>query len=200
MCDPAPASGSENDKFADMDELLCEYVDGIMDPCVRRVFEEYMRSDREFAAHVDELQRTRAMLCRYRCQIHAPLNFSGRLHKELTHEMMVAQAPVFTGASQSLRHAASFSSLMVAMLLVGLAAGSLVADEVDLSTTRTTVDATESLFRSAPGYRLDGPAVAPMIGQSSFGSFPFIGPAQTATGSSLMHADTHSVEFAVDHP
>ena len=48
-----------------LDEFLCEYVDGTMDPAVQRAFEEFLEANPPLAAHADCLCRTRNMLCSY---------------------------------------------------------------------------------------------------------------------------------------
>ena len=48
-----------------MDELLCEYVDGTMDPTVQDVFEECICADPVLAERVHELRGTRSLLNRY---------------------------------------------------------------------------------------------------------------------------------------
>ena len=50
------------DEFQDLDEFLCEYVDGTIDPVVRTALEEYMCMNPRLADHVRELQQTREML------------------------------------------------------------------------------------------------------------------------------------------
>ena len=49
------------------DELLCEYVDGEVDPTVRAAFEECLGSDKPLAEKVECLRRTRQLLTQYRC-------------------------------------------------------------------------------------------------------------------------------------
>jgi anti-sigma factor RsiW len=101
----------------EMDELLCEYVDGTMDPSVRCVFEEYLRSDPNLAAHVERLGRTRRLLCKYGCSMQAPDNFQKRLHAELTTEMMAGLAPLFEQTSDRLRHITMATSVLVVATL-----------------------------------------------------------------------------------
>ena len=48
-----------------LDDFLCEYVDGTMDPAVRNAFEEFLEANPSLAAHADCLCRTRSMLCSY---------------------------------------------------------------------------------------------------------------------------------------
>lgn len=165
---------SDSDKGAcqRMDELLCEYVDGTMDPAVQRVFEEYLHINPDLAAHVDELKRTRALLCRYRCQITAPFGFGSRLHREVTDEMMRAQAPMFTATSHRLRQAASLTSVVVAMMVVGLVSGSLIADEAEGLNSASRVD---SIFDPAPR-AADFLPVQSSARLSTFGSVSLTGP------------------------
>ena len=48
-----------------LDEFLCEYVDGTMDPAVKAAFEEFLEANPTLAAHARCLCRTRSMLCSY---------------------------------------------------------------------------------------------------------------------------------------
>ena len=63
---------SPQDDFHDLDEFLCEYVDGTIDPVVCDALEEYMRMNPRLADHVRELQHTREVLLCYgvRCCKH----------------------------------------------------------------------------------------------------------------------------------
>ncbi len=83
--------------YADLDEYLCEYVDGEMDPSVRSVFEEYLRSDGALAEHVDSLRRTREMLSAYSNR--GPgvcCGAEARLRSRLSHEVMCTQGPILS--------------------------------------------------------------------------------------------------------
>lgn len=46
-----------------LDEWLCEYVDGTMDPSLEAVFEKYVEANPELKAHVERLKKTRELLC-----------------------------------------------------------------------------------------------------------------------------------------
>lgn len=160
-------SDYDKDAFSGMDELLCEYVDGTMDPSVRHVFEEYMQVNPELAEHVDNLRETRDLLCRYRCRIHAPFGFGKRLHREVTDDMMQAQAPLQTGISQRLRQATSFTSIFVAMMAVGLVTSSLLAE--DDASMRGRVDATSSSISTTGPIRAQDRVPVFSPAQSGFG-------------------------------
>lgn len=46
-----------------LDEWLCEYVDGTMDPSLEAIFEQYVEANPELKAHVQRLKKTRELLC-----------------------------------------------------------------------------------------------------------------------------------------
>ena len=170
MCERYDTSDSEDDKYSSMDELLCEYVDGTMDRATRRAFEELLHSDLEFAEHVRELTRTRAMLCEYRWRINAPNGFSGRLQREITDEMMRAQEPILTENSHRLRQATTLSSIMVAMLLAGLVSGSLLAESDPARIQQPAITSTEAEPRTSTVGDIDREPIQ-RAWQSAFG-FP----------------------------
>jgi anti-sigma factor RsiW len=60
--DPAPDDGNDA-PYQWLDEWLCEYVDGTMDPSLEAVFEQYVEANPELKAHVERLQKTRDLLC-----------------------------------------------------------------------------------------------------------------------------------------
>lgn len=57
-----PSSG-EDTPYAWLDEWLCEYVDGTMDPALETVFEEYVEANPDLKDHVERLKETRNLLC-----------------------------------------------------------------------------------------------------------------------------------------
>lgn len=122
MCDGYQPTGEEDHSGLD-DEFLCEYVDGTMDPSVREVFEEYLRTDPALAEHVERLRHTRRLLCQYGCGCKAPRGLQARLRRELAFEMVRAQMPLFPIATSRLRAIAAFTSAMAMMLVVGMSAG-----------------------------------------------------------------------------
>ncbi|GMQ83117.1 MAG: hypothetical protein BMS9Abin05_2599 [Rhodothermia bacterium] len=105
-----------------LDELLCEYVDGTMDPTVQAVFEEYLESNPDLAAHVRCLCDTRNMLCRvgaYRC---ASVSLQAQLRIKLANELVRksrSSAAVWT----RLGNAALLTSTVGLVLIVGMMAG-----------------------------------------------------------------------------
>ncbi len=90
--DPDSSQPEYDCPFSNLDELLCEYVDGTMDPAVRQVFEEYLRTNPTLARHVECLCQTRQLLCQHSaCRLRAPDGFQARLRQRLAYEMMREQ-------------------------------------------------------------------------------------------------------------
>jgi hypothetical protein len=58
-----PGDGDDDHPYAWLDEWLCEYVDGTMDPSLEAVFEQYVEANPELKAHVERLRETRDLLC-----------------------------------------------------------------------------------------------------------------------------------------
>jgi anti-sigma factor RsiW len=56
----APDDGTPSYKW--LDEWLCEYVDGTMDPSLEAVFEQYVEANPKLKAHVRRLRQTRDLL------------------------------------------------------------------------------------------------------------------------------------------
>lgn len=96
-----------------LDELLCEYVDEVMDPAVRVVFEECLQADAALALQVEELRQVRALLQHYGCTCSASCSdLSRRLHERMQAEGREALLP---------------RSHLASMMLLLLAAGLLLS-------------------------------------------------------------------------
>lgn len=104
--------------FSDLDEWLCEYVDGTIDPVVREALEEYMQANPELAAHVERLRETRHLLCHYGCQHKAPRELQPRLRRLLACEIVQESEPFLARYSPYLTTLATLSSFAAMLLLV----------------------------------------------------------------------------------
>jgi len=113
-------SGEQPCPYSDLDEFLCEYVDGEMDPAVRAAFEEIVSRDPALAEHVECLRRTRALLCAYSHRIGAPCSLQARLHYELSRELMQEKAPLLSPVTSRLGRVATLASAVVLTLAIGL--------------------------------------------------------------------------------
>ncbi len=107
------------DDFSDLDEWLCEYVDGTIDPVARRAFEEYMRANPALAQHVQRLFQARNLLCTYGCRHQAPMGLQPRLHRRLAVECDGLPHPQASSLGSNLSVIATFSSLLAIIVLIG---------------------------------------------------------------------------------
>ena len=126
-----------------LDELLCEYVDGTMDPSVKVVFEEYLEANPDLAAHVKCLSETRNMLCRIgecACATASQAQLRVRLARELARQNQSAAL-----MWSRLGSAALLTSTVGLLLIFGMIAGVSVVQRTQVSGTQES--APESALR-----------------------------------------------------
>ena len=143
------------DADAALDELLCEYVDGTMDPCVREVFEECLCDDHELAEQVQELRCTRMMLCCYGYRSQMPDDLRRRLRKRLSVALAGERVQHKQVNASDAASRVGLSSVSAA-LLIGLLVGSVflieppVSAPTDAAPTATAMDAPPNAPRVFP--------------------------------------------------
>lgn len=162
--------GGEGDcTYSWLDELMCEYVDGTMDPAVRESFEEVLAGDPRLARQVERLRRTRSLLCEHGWHIQAPRGLQARVRQRLACEMMRPQQPAWSVAVSRLGRAAVWASVMGVMLLVGLLVGAtLSADESPAVAAETTA----APAARRPASALPRAAMTPRLHRSSLRRVP----------------------------
>lgn len=137
--DPDSSRPEHDCPFSDLDELLCEYVDGTMDPAVRQVFEEYLRTNPTLARHVECLCRTRQLLCQHgACKLRAPEGFQARLRQRLAYEMMREQRSL-EYLSLPLRSATMLASAVALVVILGMCTGVLLYMEQEARSPHAVV-------------------------------------------------------------
>ena len=148
-------------EFDDLDEWLCEYVDGTIDPAVCKALEEYMQHNEALAAHVERLREARQLLCKYGCSYQAPSGLQPRLRRRLATEIVQESQPFLGGSGTHLITLATLTSV-VAILLIFAASGeaiapstlpvatqkSIVKDEVPLKAQAVTPNRRETPVRT----------------------------------------------------
>ena len=132
----------EDGASSGLDEFLCEYVDGTMDPIVRTAFEDYLRLNPDLYEHIECLRETRSMLCRYGCRLRAPDALQQRLRERLGAEMQTPP-PVLPHTADRLNWLAGVSSLVL------LICGFLVA-EYGMQPALAVESHTESVVEARP--------------------------------------------------
>ena len=161
-----------------LDELLCEYVDGTMDPAVRKAFEECLSTDPVLAQQVERLCRTRTLLCRHGCQVRAPHGLQARVRRRLAQEMMHPQPSYLSQAALRVGVYVAAGTVIAAVVMAGLLVGaSWLAPQPATIADRPAVPPTvlpEHLGTYAPV------TMTPLMGSPPLGVPSFIGQPASA--------------------
>lgn len=168
----------EDAAFSGLDEYLCEYVDGTMDPAVRSAFEEYLRANPDLLAHVACLCRTRQLLCRYGC-MHAPSGFQRRLRRRLAGEMLQSQFPALPALTARLGTFATWTSFLIVMMMVGMGAGVVMQAEAPYA-ARPAVATQAVLPHPATPYAITSTGYAVPSGYTVTSAGYAVGPPEAA--------------------
>lgn len=120
-----------------LDEWLCEYVDGTMDPSVEAVFEQYVEANPELKAHVERLRQTRDLLCGCDAPDCPAVDVPPEVSQEGEEDLLPSPAllPEKTGR-RSAAALGILSSIAVA-LAVGFLAGAMLVEPDALSPSPT---------------------------------------------------------------
>lgn len=139
----------DDDWFCEtLDELMCEYVDGTMDPDVRVVFEEFLTANPEIAAKAGCLKKTRSLLCQYGCHVEAPKGLHTRLRSRLAWEMLQNQPkPLMAETAEKMAPFVTMTSAVVVVVFVGLLASTFFLDIQPHSATASPPMATPPISR-----------------------------------------------------
>ena len=121
---------SEENDFADLDEWLCEYVDGTIDPIVREALEEYMHANPALASHVESLMETRHLLCNFGCKHKASPRLQPLLRYRLENEIVEEAEPWLSRYNFPLATMAAISSIAALLLILASTTGSQSIDAV----------------------------------------------------------------------
>lgn len=124
--DPPPGDGDP--PYGWIDEWLCEYVDGTMDPALEAVFTSYVEANPELKAHIEELQQTRNLLsqCRFPNDAAATKRAQNDVCDQVESDLLCAKLPL----REALLQRPQFSAGLVASVLTALMIGVLVGATV----------------------------------------------------------------------
>ncbi|NND71047.1 MAG: hypothetical protein HKN43_05665 [Rhodothermales bacterium] len=114
MDDWYKAPDFQNDQL--LDELMCEYVDGTMDPSVRSAFDELVNSCPEIARQIQGLTEAQHVLKQTGCSLCAPQQFQSKLRARLNAE--TGKIDVYGLPPVSTRSSISFSYAVLVLILV----------------------------------------------------------------------------------
>ncbi|MFB6229870.1 MAG: anti-sigma factor [Salinibacter sp.] len=166
-CDGAP-------DYEWLDEWLCEYVDGTMDPSLEIVFEKYVEANPELKAHVERLRQTRELLKNCGPPEGPSTDTQGQVCSEVEEDFLQSSAPLSTLASKRPLTAMGVASSVAVALVVGFLAGAIFRSPPPLSPTSGTSSAspaeqsvpatipdTPPPLRSSPTFRLEEASAPP---------------------------------------
>lgn len=111
-----------------LDEWLCEYVDGTMDPSLEVVFEEYVEANPELKAHVQRLRQTRELLGGCDFSDEPPASTQANVCTEVEEDLLHDSSSLPHVVSEHLLATLSIASSVAVALVVGFLAGSMVGE------------------------------------------------------------------------
>lgn len=141
MNDPAflPPKDGDDASYAWLDEWLCEYVDGTMDPSLKANFEKYIDANPELKAHIEQLNETRDLLGQ-RATSKPPSKerrkrvcerVRSRVCRKVECEMLRSQESLGSLLSDRSRAFIGIASSMAVALVVGIFTGALLFGSSD---------------------------------------------------------------------
>jgi hypothetical protein len=160
------------DSWQDLDEFLCEYVDGTMDPVVREVFEEYVRDNPDLAEHVQCLCDARDALIHSSCACRLKADFIDRLRRRLVVEQARAVSSALPDVVSQLGYLAAFTSALVVMTVAAMLLAEFAVERPEAELARSEAAVTERV----EGIRFSSMFVAPSERVLPVGSFARMTP------------------------
>jgi hypothetical protein len=118
--------GGDEPSYEWLDEWLCEYVDGTMDPSLEVVFEKYVEANPELKAHVERLQETRELLCNCGPPKEPPPEVEAEVCWEVEHDLLRSSASVSETMQNRPVAALGLVSSVAAALVIGFLVGAMV--------------------------------------------------------------------------
>lgn len=196
-----PPGDDEDLPYEWIDEWLCEYVDGTMDPSLEAVFEQYVEANPELKAHVQRLRQTRELLCG--CDVPEDpevMDPTPEVTSEVEEDLLQSSPALSESVHQRPTIALGIVSSIAVALVVGFLAGSMFVAPTALSPS-SPVSAVDSRGPSQQTVREEAPprpGRTPMTRQAQGSSFsvneslvprpastPLPGPDTVGTSSTL---------------
>lgn len=138
---PFGGEGSEDNgtpSYDWLDEWLCEYVDGTMDPSLEAVFDKYVDANPELKAHVKRLRKTRELLCGCDVPEEPSVETQADVCTEVEQDLLETSSSPWRLVGNRRLAALGLASSVAVALVVGFIAGSMLAEPVPQSSSRPT--------------------------------------------------------------
>jgi anti-sigma factor RsiW len=191
--------GENSCPYSWLNEWLCEYVDGTMDPSLRRVFEKYVEANPDLKAHIERLRHTRELLCQCRQPVDddvpesVPESVRARVREKVECDMLRTPHSLHDIVKE--RPMTAFVSSFVVALVVGLFAGAALFAPEAVSTRSTSMADTRSVQVEDRTVQPRSPVTQPMRTQLNMSM-----PAEASSESSYPSLLNHSMRapYTVD--
>lgn len=118
-----------------LDEWLCEYVDGTMDPSLEAVFEQYVEANPDLKAHVERLRQTRDLLCGCDLPEEPSSEAQSEVCSDIEGDLLQSASPLSEAVHHRPVATLGIASSVVVALVVGFLAGSMFVEPAALSPT-----------------------------------------------------------------
>jgi len=160
---PSPSPGDSDQPYGWIDEWLCEYVDGTMDPALEAVFTSYVEANPQLKEHIEELQQTRDLLnqCRLPCEASAPDQACTNVCDQVESDLLRSKLSLREALDHRPQFTAGLFASVVAALMIGVVVGATVINPPSSSPTAADVTTTE---RHTASDRPALPAFVPPVG------------------------------------
>ncbi len=178
--------GENSCPYSWLNEWLCEYVDGTMDPSLHRVFEKYVEANPDLKAHIERLRHTRDLLCQCRQPADddvpesVPESVRARVREKVECDMLRTPHSLHDAVKE--RPVTAFVSSFVVALVVGLFAGAALFGPDAVATRNASIADTRSLrvegqaplLRDRTAQPTRAPANRSMLNPAATLSYPFL--------------------------
>jgi hypothetical protein len=184
--------GDEEQPYCWINEWLCEYVDGTMNPALEAVFTSYVEANPDLKAHIEELQHTRNLLNQCGLPNDAPATHRAQTNvcDRVESDLLCSKLSLQEALDQRPQFTAGLVASVVAALMIGVFVG---ATMVDTPAPSAVAAESEPVEQHAPNSRLSNrlssdrlpmPTALPAPGaQSELSSTRFVAGMRTAAGA-----------------
>jgi len=126
--DPPPGDGDR--PYSWIDEWLCEYVDGTMDPALEAVFTSYVEANPELKSHIEDLQQTRNLLsqCQFPNDAAATKQAQTDVCDHVESDLLCSQLSLREALLQRPQFSAGLVASVLTALMIGVLVGATVVD------------------------------------------------------------------------
>lgn len=195
---PSSSPGDSDQPYGWIDEWLCEYVDGTMDPALEAVFTSYVEANPQLKEHIEELQQTRDLLkqCRHvpgECT--SPDHACTEVCNQVESDLLCSKLSLREALDQRPQFTAGLFASVITALVIGVVVGATVIRPMPPSSTPVSpssdgVATEQQVAADRPAL----PATMPPMGAQSERNVRTTRPGPTANAASMWSTPTLQVD------